>query len=186
MKVLLQTEKPVKFPLRFRVPAWCTEPTLMVNGKELAPVVHDGFVTISRTWTTGDGVQIAFPSKPRVIRGICADGAPFASVCHGPLLFALPIPTDGRNLNQPQAGVDWQFALAPDLNATVKNQPMPSPWTWASAPVQITVSAIPAKFGSNFTLPKEPVSAAGMTPREITLQPFGTTAFRVSMFGVGK
>ena len=186
VKVLLQTEKPVEFPLRFRVPAWCTEPTLMVNFKELDPVVHDGFVTISRNWTTGDVVLMAFHSKPRVIRGICADGAPFASVCHGPLLFALPIPTDGRNLNQPQAGVDWQFALAPELNATVETQPMPSPWTWASAPVQITVSAIPAKFGSDFTLPKEPVAAEGITPKKITLQPFGTTAFRISMFGVGK
>ena len=52
--------------------------------------------------------------------------------------------------------------------------------------MQITVSAIPATFGSDYALPKEPIDAAGLTPREIALQPFGTTAFRVSMFGVGK
>ena len=186
VEVLVQAEKPVEFPLRFRVPAWCADPSLMVNLKVLEPVVQDGWITISRTWTTGDVVRIAFQNKPRVIRGICADGAPFASVCHGPLLFALPIPTEGGNLNQPQAGVDWQFALAPELNATVKTQPMPSPWTWASAPVQISVSAIPVKFASNFTLPKEPIDAAAIPRKNITLQPFGTTAFRVSMFGVGK
>ena len=129
---------------------------------------------------------MAFPNKPRVITGKCADGAPFASVCHGPLLFALPIPTVGGNLNQADAGVDWQFALAPDVKATVKDQPMPEPWTWASAPVQVTVSAIPAKFGDGFTLPKEPVDAGDLPRKTLTLQPFATTAFRVSMFGVGK
>jgi hypothetical protein len=63
---------------------------------------------------------------------------------------------------------------------------MPDPWTWASAPVQIAVSAIPAKSGSDYSLPKEPVEATGIESMKITLLPFGSTSFRVSMFGVGK
>jgi len=182
----IELEKPLDFPLHYRLPAWCASPVVSVNDQEFVPEVRAGFVSLLRTWSSGDVVGISFPAQPRVVTGKCTDGAPFASVCQGPLLFALPIPAEGGNLNQPQAGVAWQFALTPDLAATVKNQAMPAPWTWASAPVQLTVSAIPAKFADDFTLPKASVEADGIKPSRITLQPFGTTAFRVSMFGIGK
>jgi DUF1680 family protein len=93
---------------------------IAVNDKDLVPDVREGFVRIHRTWSSGDIVRVSFPFKPRVVTRKCADGAPFASVCQGPLLFTLPIPTEGGDLNRPQAGAAWQFALAPDASATVR------------------------------------------------------------------
>ncbi len=182
----IDLEKPLEFPLHFRVPAWCQAPVFTVNGKPFQPTVRDGFATLRRTWSSGEIIRIAFPNTPRVITGKCADGAPFASVCYGPLLYALPIPHADGNLNQPKPGTEWQYALDPHATAVAKTQPMPDPWTWASAPVQVVISAYPAQFGADDSLPKELSDSTDKTPVEITLQPFATTAFRVSMFAVAK
>jgi uncharacterized protein len=177
-------ERAFEFPVSFRVPAWCATPAIEVNGNAVTPVVRDGFATIERTWSRGDVARVSFPNKPRFITGRCADGAPFASVCHGPLLFALPIPHETGNLNRPRPGVEWRFALDPSQQPAIITKPMPQPWTWAAAPVEISISAIPAKYGENFSLPQNPVTGERSRSKEIRLRPFGTTAFRISMFAI--
>lgn len=45
---------------------------------------------------------------------------------------------------------------------------------------------MPASFGKNDELPKQPVAVDQAKLKEITLIPFGCLAFRVSMFGVAQ
>jgi hypothetical protein len=179
-------QKSLAFPLSYRVPAWCDKPVVEVNGKAITAEVRSGFAVIEREWKAGDTVRVSFPTKPRIITGKCADGAPFASVVHGPLLFALAIPHVEGNLNQPRAGAVWQYALDPRSEVQVKVLPMPQRWSWSAVPVELVLTGVPTEFGKDHSLPKGPVSAEGVKSRPITLVPFGTTAFRVSMFAVAR
>jgi len=114
----------------------------------------------------------------------CADKTPYSAVRYGPLLFALPISTKGNDLNTPKPGTNFQFAFQPESAAEVARKPMPARWSWGKTPLQITVKAMPVVFGPNFELPKEPVPKEQEKMEDLTLVPFGCTAFRVSMFGV--
>ena len=183
--IRLSPDKPVRFPLHLRVPGWCSHPVLAINDRPQPVTVENGFIRVHREWKAGDVVRLSFPNQPRILTGVCADGAPFTSVSYGPLLFALPIPTVGNDLNQPQLGVSWQFALSPASAVEVQTQPMPKHWSWQATPVRLNVSAGVANFGNDLSLPPQPV--VGMNkPIKVTLVPIGSTAFRVSMFGVVK
>ena len=78
--------------------------------------------------------------------------------------------------------VSFWYPISPPKSAIFSN----SPKFFADSIERAAFNAGASGISPDFTLPKEPIAAAGMTRREITLQPFGTTAFRVSMFGVGK
>ncbi len=180
--ITLTPAQPVAFPLYLRVPAWCAQPVLTLNGQPQIAAVEKGFIRLAREWRAGDVISLTFPTQPRIMAGTCANGAPFTSVAYGPLLFALPIPTVGGDLNQAQAGLEWQYALSSDSAVTVQTTAMPTHWNWLATPVQLHVAAEPAAFGKDFSLPMQPVAAKGKTA-DLTLVPIGSTAFRVSMFG---
>lgn len=184
--IKVSPEQPASFPLHLRVPAWCAGTKLLINGQAQEIKPERGFLRVSRQWMPGDVVRLSFQRKPEISQGLCADGTPFASVHYGPLLFALPIPNVPGNLNLPQADVASQFALAPGAAVEVVSRKMPARWSWAAAPVplELKVAAMPFASKSKFELAKVPVPASKKQERKITLVPFGSTAFRVSMFSV--
>jgi hypothetical protein len=115
------------------------------------------------------------------------EGAPFASVSYGPLLFALAIP-DTTDANVPDAKARWSYALnlqRPGL--TVERSAMPPRWDWPlQSPLRLRANAVaigwnPAPAAPR--LPALPVSAQSPEER-IELIPYGCTKFRVSMFPV--
>ncbi|NLC58587.1 MAG: glycoside hydrolase family 127 protein [Armatimonadetes bacterium] len=59
----LQLEQPARFGLRLRVPGWCREARLRVNGEEvsLAGKVEKGYVRVEREWRNGDRVELDLP-----------------------------------------------------------------------------------------------------------------------------
>ena len=113
IRIAVDPERDVEFPLYLRVPAWCRQPRITVNGGEVSS--NDGvkgFVKVARRWSKGDVVELKFAMAPRVERGYETEfpaanrqyygpepdavfqprRLPYASVVYGPLLFALPIP----------------------------------------------------------------------------------------------
>ena len=130
-EVIAMSVKPARaarFPLAFRIPGWCKHPTLSVNGTALEAVPDaKGFVRVERLWMPGDTIRLRLPMSASVKTGRDhnAQGAPYASVSYGPLLFALPIP-DTPDANTPDPSARWQFALdvqKPGL--TVERGPCP-------------------------------------------------------------
>jgi hypothetical protein len=75
------------FPLRLRVPAWCTAPQIAINGESITTPAEDGWITILREWTDGDCITLKLPMQVYVEPQ--ANG--LISVFHGPLLYALPV-----------------------------------------------------------------------------------------------
>lgn len=190
--VVLMTVKPARpatFPLLFRIPGWCKKPELRVNGSVLnASRDAKGFVRVERPWKTGDTVHLHLPMAVSVQTGrdANAQGAPYASVSYGPLLFALPIPDIGGP-NTPDPAAKWNYAFdGEEAGIRVERQAMPGRWDWPlTSPLKLLASAALCDWAPTpkAPLPSEPIVKQG-PPETITLIPYGCTKFRVSMFPV--
>jgi len=211
IEVSVKPAKEAMFPLFFRIPGWCGNPELSVNGSavKVQPSAK-GFARVSRSWKPGDTVRLRLPMTAVVKMGrdnspvgplagehkpttvtIPEDdntqGSPYASVSYGPLLFALAIP-DTKDANTPDASARWKFALnVQQPGVTVERRAMPARWDWPlESPLRLSANAVsidwePASGAP--TLPDLPVVTRSPSER-ITLIPYGCTKFRISMFPV--
>lgn len=74
------------FTMRVRVPAWAAGATIRVNGTLQSGVTPGAYVTISRSWTSGDVVDIALPFALSVEP--TPDNSGVRAVKYGPILLA--------------------------------------------------------------------------------------------------
>ena len=178
-EVIDMSVKPAReatFPLSFRIPGWCKNPELSVNGSgvKTAPDAK-GFVRVERLWKPGDAIRLRFPMSVSVKTGRDnnAQGAPYASVSYGPLLFALPIP-DTQGPNTPDPAAKWNYALDVQgeklgADVSVERQAMPAKWDWPLAsPLKLRANAVVCDWTP---APKSPVcrpnrSRNGSRPKE--------------------
>jgi len=209
IRMKVEPEKDVAFPLYLRIPGWCKSPQITVNGSKVA-VTPDarGFARIARTWAKEDSIELQLPMEPTVLRGYETEfpsanrkyfsfepaevfqprRLPYASVLCGPLLFALPIAD--VDPNTPAKDAKWQYALGTDAGQndagiTVERRPMPARWDWPlDAPVVLKVPAHAFDWRPTDAqaLPEKPVT--GTTSETVRLVPYGCTKFRISMFPV--
>jgi DUF1680 family protein len=61
--ITVEPQQSVAFDLHLRIPGWCKQaPALSVNGQDVAnPHVDRGYVTLRRTWKSGDVVRLHLP-----------------------------------------------------------------------------------------------------------------------------
>jgi uncharacterized protein len=88
VRFTMRMEKPVKFPLTFRIPGWCREPGLTLNGNKLNLVrPRKGFVTVERVFHPQDVLVLTLPMR------VTATKWPEGGIAleHGPLVYSLPI-----------------------------------------------------------------------------------------------
>ena len=154
------------FALLARLPGWCENPRLELNGSPVAVKPERGFAKIARVWKKGDTLRLTFPMKPRVeiVRDMNDMGRRRAVVSFGPLLMAYAYPAKDDNTI---IGDAKEPVLDPASvpGAQVVRTAMPSVWDWPlDAPVKLVAK-----------------DAAG---KPLGLVPYGCTKLRVSMFPV--
>jgi hypothetical protein len=89
LEFTLQPVEPVSFPFSVRIPAWCREAGLAVNGQALHANLKPGsFFAIERQGQPGDVVRLELPFELAIDRWP-GDGV---SLTCGPLTLALPVP----------------------------------------------------------------------------------------------
>ena len=77
------------FALKLRIPSWCKNASISVNGKLLDGICKSGtFSTIDRLWRTGDQVVLEMPMEWRLVQGRQRQAGRVA-IMRGPLLFCL-------------------------------------------------------------------------------------------------
>jgi Beta-L-arabinofuranosidase, GH127 len=191
--------KPAAFPLRLRVPGWSKNARVAVNGEFVDGVRAGEFLTINRTWTSGDRVVAEFPA------GLETQNAQkgSATLWRGPLLFSLRIGEESKTFTRIAGGFDeiemtpttpWNYALdidrrEPTANVVLTRGTMPeNPWLPESTPVKLTVPAkrVPAwglvRDGRMAgEVPESPV-ASGEALERVTLVPFGAQTLRITAF----
>jgi hypothetical protein len=73
--------EPQEFPVRVRIPAWCRNATVEVNGNESGPLIN-------RRWRDGDTIRIHLPMDWRFVGGRCRQQGR-AAVMRGPVVYCL-------------------------------------------------------------------------------------------------
>lgn len=125
VQITVQTERPVSFPIYFRIPSWTEAAEVELPGAS-GPIHAKGgtFFKVARTWTSGDIVKLAFNFKVRTETR--RNNA--IAIAWGPLYFVLrigetfeKIPAQGltassKDTPAPPGCVDWQITPTSDWN----------------------------------------------------------------------
>jgi hypothetical protein len=196
-------EKPVRFPLYLRVPAWAVSFVLKLNGEEQCSGSAAGqFALLDRTWLEGDLVELQFTEEINVKRW--GNGADYVSVYRGPLSYSLKIEENwvrhGGTYDWPEWEVypksPWNYGLLldkdhPEESICVKSVQavVGQPWEQLHAPIELAAKGcrVPTwKLGGDKTVgevPKSPFQCEE-PPEELTLVPMGCARLRISCFPV--
>src|SRR6185312_14394027 len=69
ISLAIDVDAPAQFPLHLRIPAWCQDPTVRVNGQDHPDPQPKQFLIVDREWTKGDKVELSFPMPISTQRG---------------------------------------------------------------------------------------------------------------------
>jgi hypothetical protein len=104
-----------QFSLKLRIPNWCENPTIKLNGKTQFGAVQNEFYIINRNWQNGDKVDINFPMQIKTSTWYNDSIA----VERGPLIYSLKIKEDFRIFNSNDVREIKQPALSGLLNREI-------------------------------------------------------------------
>jgi hypothetical protein len=196
--------EPASFPLYLRVPKWCPEVELVLNGREVfAGPVRPGFLEIRRKWQSGDRLLLRLTMPLRIQHWEKNKNS--VSVYRGPLAFSLKIGekyvrvggTDRWPAWEIHPTTAWNYGLVlsqpdPTSGIEIHRQAWPQddqPFTPDAAPIILRTKAkrIPEweldEFGLVARLQPSPVWTE--EPEEIiTLIPMGCARLRISSFPI--
>lgn len=205
IKFIVQPSKSSEFPIEFRIPIWCKEAIIHVNGKEIKREKGGQIVRIKRKWNKNDQVDLFFPNE--ITTKNWAKNS--RSIEKGALIYALKIKEEVKKELHPQEGEyleimprsDWNFGLLkstitnPISNTSFHTVPFPKDFKWnsMSSPFEITTlgKKIP-DWKTQDGVAHQPITTRtgvyeGTVNKEsetIHLIPFGFTRLRVVAFPV--
>ncbi len=194
INITIQSPKPVNFPLYLRIPQWCKNPKVSIDGKSLKVNINKkGFLVINRYWNTVTKVKITFGMQTKCVSGITKSngakssldqskmltaGLPYTIVERGPLLFTLKIENETTK---------YRYALNPlEQDFKVLKTVMPDKFNWGKTPISIQLNAQPIEWNECPKLEKSILKINGKT-QKITLVPYGSSqGKRITMFPIVK
>jgi hypothetical protein len=166
----LNTPHDITFPLYLRVPAWCKDASVMVNGKAIpVKAKTDGYIVLLSKWKNGDRVSLHLPMVIKLKEW--QENKNSVSVNYGPLTFSLKIAEnyvkqDSRSNTEGDSGWQktadptkwpaydiyaasaWNYGLIvdekhPERSFSIIKRPWPkddNPFTNANAPIEMTAN----------------------------------------------
>lgn len=204
-------KKSVRFPFHLRVPGWCKEATVRINGKEYKRYSGNAIAVIDRTWKAGDFVELCLPMSVELETWYENS----VSVKRGPLVYALRIEEQweekklepgsiyGQSYYEVYPKSKWNYGLIDtkkinpdvDFKVIIDSVKMKSdyPWTLEEAPIRIEAKAKEIPSWKLYNDMAGPLPYSWMiygpgtkdVPEEtITLIPYGCTTLRISEFPV--
>jgi hypothetical protein len=200
----ISTDGPVKFPLYLRLPGWCSDAKLTLNGVRANVQAKPlNFIVLERIWKNGDNLHLDLPMHVALRKWDKNNNA--VSVNYGPLTFSLLIgerwTAYGSHKEWPEFQVfpstAWNYGLVLDetnpeksFKVVKKPGPLPAqPFTPETAPIELRVTArkIPAwqeeSNGLVGKLQPSPVKS-GEPVETVSLIPMGAARLRISSFPV--
>lgn len=209
LSIKLNDASNASFPFHLRIPGWCKEASVTVNGKTHSSWKGGETAVIDRKWKTGDEVELYFPMEVTSSRWYENS----AVIERGPLVYALKIGEkwdkvqDDRKFGKRYGEWYWEVhpltpwnycLISDDLKEdkiksafTVEQKPVVGyPWNPENAPVEIRcrVRRMPEWSiynGSAGPLPYSDQYQADLDPPvEAVLIPYGCTTLRITEFPV--
>jgi len=89
VEVVVEPEQAAKFGVLLRIPKWCKDARVAVNGEMIKESIEGGeFFEVERKWNKGDRITLDLPMDWRLVKGRKRQAGRVA-VMRGPLLFCL-------------------------------------------------------------------------------------------------
>ena len=98
ISISISPESPKAFAVFLRIPEWCDDPGVWLNGVKLPLDCREGrgLFRVTATWKRGDEIKLSFPMRVRIVRGRRRQSGRFA-VLRGPVVYAWnPKATEGE------------------------------------------------------------------------------------------
>jgi hypothetical protein len=191
-----------EFPLVLRIPGWCTNARILVNGGFVGGTLRAGtWAVVERAWKDGDSVRLELPANVAI--HVWRENGGTVSVSRGALTYSLKIGerwqrcggTDAWPALEAFPATAWNYGLVVDardpassIRVVVKKGEMAGqPFTPEGTPVELIMRArrIPAwrqeANGLIGQIPSGPLRVD--TPEDtLTLVPMGCARLRLAVF----
>lgn len=161
IRFTIETPQITSFPLYLRIPTWCANAAVSINGRKVNSQLTAGnYAQINRQWSNGDEVVLTLPMDYDVRRWQVNKNS--VSVNYGPLTLSLKIKEEYKEMDSRataiwdskwQEGADasqwptyeifpgspWNYALAVNLPLSIERRDWPAdnnPFTSDHVPLQ--------------------------------------------------
>jgi DUF1680 family protein len=84
----VEPDRPVSFALHIRLPAWCRNPSLQVNGEAVEGLRPGTYARLDREWKNGDRVALSLPMTTQWVKGSHTTEGMWA-LTRGPVVYAV-------------------------------------------------------------------------------------------------
>ncbi|TKG93481.1 hypothetical protein EYV94_17190 [Puteibacter caeruleilacunae] len=196
----------VQFPLHLRIPGWCKNATVKVNGERFECNTEDNIIIVNRKWSAGDKVELSFPMEIKF--STWYEGS--IGVERGPLVYGLRVEENWVKVEKNhgflgEQGYEdpfwevypkspWNYALprrisAKNFKISIKDYIDDMPWNLNNAPIELRIKAkridswkIENNSAGKIPSNTRPTRFPYAPEEEVVLVPYGCTTLRVSQF----
>ena len=172
VRITLNMNRDIAFPLRLRIPAWSSRATALIQG-ETFEAGKTPFLVLSRQWHDGDVIMLNLPMNPRLESGYHQA----VSVHRGPLLFSLALETEA----------DSETLITDYARAIVAEEPIKVCVNEDNTRVHLEVGTVSAGIwqSSDGIADPPPMDIPEARPEDVQvlcLVPYADTVLRISVF----
>ena len=116
VKIEVHTKSNTTFPLYLRIPSWCNNATVTINGKAVnANATAASYIRIDNAWKDGDIVELTLPMQLNIREWEKNKNS--VSLNYGPLTFSLKIAEDYKLIDS-KKNLQWDSKWQPGADQT--------------------------------------------------------------------
>jgi uncharacterized protein len=100
IKVVLEDVSKKAFSMFFRIPGWCSEAAIMINGVKETMQLHPGtYAEVNRPWKKGDVIELILPMEAQLIEAnpLVEEIRNQVAVKRGPIVYCIESPDLPQN-----------------------------------------------------------------------------------------
>jgi len=201
LTLTVDPERPVRFPLWVRVPAWASAATLRITGATPRTLRPGAFHKLERQWNGPTEITLHFPMRPKTTRRYNQALA----IERGPLVYSLKLEETWTRVNadkphrelphgdfEVRPASPWNYGLLvdenrPEASITFQERPIgdkPFSPDGAGIVAQVKGRRLPQwKLAHGWADEVQPTAQSSTEPLEqLTLIPYGCTNIRITEF----